>query len=67
MGCITGDDEQTGARRDHVADPATAGIPFVAETPGAENGQAKDVATLKMLRQSTRAPGRPLGETVGSA
>jgi hypothetical protein len=39
----------------------------VVETPGAENGQAKDVATHKMLRQSTRAPGRPLGETVGSA
>ncbi len=47
--------------------PATAGIPFVVETPGAENGQAKDVATLKMLRQSTRAAGLPLGETVGSA
>jgi len=44
--------------------PATAGVPFVVETPGAERGQAADVATLKKLRRSSRAPGRPLAEAV---
>jgi deoxyribonuclease-4 len=34
----------------------TVGIPFVVETPGGEQGQAKDVARLKQLRGSTRAP-----------
>ncbi len=37
--------------------PATAGVPFVVETPGGEKGQARDVARLKRLRGSTRAPG----------
>src|SRR5262249_26015127 len=31
--------------------PATAGVPFVVETPGAEKGHAADVATLKNLRK----------------
>jgi deoxyribonuclease IV len=39
--------------------PATAGVPFVVETPGGEQGQARDVARLKRLRGSTRAPGGP--------
>jgi deoxyribonuclease IV len=30
--------------------PATAGVPFVVETPGGESGHAKDVATLRALR-----------------
>jgi deoxyribonuclease-4 len=36
--------------------PDTAGIPFVVETPCGEQGQAKDVARLKRLRESARAP-----------
>jgi deoxyribonuclease IV len=47
--------------------PATAGIPFVVETPGAAQGQAADVATLKSLRQSPQAPGRSLARAAGSA
>lgn len=39
--------------------PATAGVAFVVETPGAEKGQAQDVATLKRLRRSGRAPVSP--------
>jgi deoxyribonuclease IV len=30
--------------------PATAGVPFVVETPGGERGQAADIATLRRLR-----------------
>ena len=30
--------------------PATAGVPFVVETPGGERGQAKDIAALRALR-----------------
>lgn len=30
--------------------PATAGVPFIVETPGGQNGHAKDVATLRGLR-----------------
>lgn len=32
--------------------PVTAGVPFVVETPGAEKGQRKDVASLKKLRKA---------------
>jgi deoxyribonuclease-4 len=35
--------------------PATAGVPFVVETPGGRIGQARDVARLKRLRGSTQA------------
>jgi len=38
--------------------PATIGVPFIVETPGAEDGQAKDIAMLKRLRGSARAPAR---------
>lgn len=37
--------------------PATASVPFVVETPGGEKGHARDVARLKRLRGSGRAPG----------
>ncbi|HEX9032299.1 MAG TPA: deoxyribonuclease IV [Streptosporangiaceae bacterium] len=36
--------------------PATAGVAFVVESPGGEKGHAKDVAALKRLRTSARAP-----------
>ncbi|HUZ51370.1 MAG TPA: TIM barrel protein [Streptosporangiaceae bacterium] len=36
--------------------PATAGVPFVVETPGEAKGQARDIATLKRLRRSARPP-----------
>jgi deoxyribonuclease IV len=39
--------------------PATVGVPFVVETPGEAKGQARDIATLKRLRRSTRAPVSP--------
>jgi deoxyribonuclease IV len=38
--------------------PATAGVPFIVETPGGELGQGRDIATLKRLRASARAPAR---------
>ncbi|WP_016906963.1 deoxyribonuclease IV [Streptomyces xiaopingdaonensis] len=34
-----------------LAHPATAGVPFVIETPGGKEGQAADVALLKSLRK----------------
>ncbi len=36
--------------------PATDGVAFVVETPGAAAGQAADIATLKRLRGSSRRP-----------
>jgi len=30
--------------------PVTAGVPFVVKTPGGEGGHAKDVDTLRRLR-----------------
>jgi len=36
--------------------PATAGVAFVVETPGAERGHGRDVSTLKRLRASARPP-----------
>ena len=36
--------------------PVTAGVPFVVETPGEAKGQARDIATLKRLRRTARAP-----------
>jgi deoxyribonuclease-4 len=47
--------------------PDTAGVPFIVETPGGEQGQAKDVARLKRLRGRTRAPGRPVPLLADSA
>jgi deoxyribonuclease IV len=40
--------------RDLLRHPLTSGIPFIVETPGREEGHARDVAVLKKLRQ----PGR---------
>jgi deoxyribonuclease-4 len=34
--------------------PATADVAFIVETPGAEQGQARDIAILKRLRRGTR-------------
>jgi deoxyribonuclease IV len=42
----------TGPFWDLLHHPATAGVAFVAETPGGEKGHARDVATLKRLRRS---------------
>jgi deoxyribonuclease-4 len=33
--------------------PATAGVPFIVETPGGESGHAKDVETLRRLRDNS--------------
>jgi deoxyribonuclease-4 len=46
--------------------PATAGIPFIVETPGGEKGHNTDVTALKRLRRSARRPGRRLAGTVSS-
>jgi deoxyribonuclease IV len=37
--------------------PATAGVPFVVETPGDEAGHAADIRRLRRLRSATRPPG----------
>jgi deoxyribonuclease-4 len=42
----------TGPFRDLLHHPATAGVPFVAETPGGEKGHARDIALLRSLRDS---------------
>jgi deoxyribonuclease-4 len=34
--------------------PATAGVPFIVETPGGEQAQAKDIAILRGLREGAR-------------
>lgn len=44
---------------DLLHDPGTAGVPFVVETPGAEDGQRADIARLKRLRASARPPAAP--------
>ena len=41
-----------GPFRDLLHHPATAGVPFVAETPGGEKGHARDIALLRSLRDS---------------
>ena len=40
----------TGPFRDLLHHPATAGVPFIAETPGGEKGHARDIALLRSLR-----------------
>jgi deoxyribonuclease-4 len=35
---------------DLLRHPVTAGVPFIVETPGDETGQARDIATLRALR-----------------
>ena len=42
----------TGPFRDLLHHPATAGVPFIAETPGGEKGHARDIALLRSLRDS---------------
>jgi deoxyribonuclease-4 len=39
-----------GPFRDLLHHPATAGVAFIAETPGGENGHARDIALLRSLR-----------------
>jgi endonuclease IV len=45
--------------------PVTAGVPFVVETPGDEQGQVKDIATLRALRDASQAAGVPAGPPAG--
>lgn len=45
----------TAAFGELLRHPATAGVPFVVETPDTDNGQARDVATLKRLRDDDPA------------
>jgi deoxyribonuclease IV len=47
-----------------LADPVTAGVPFIVETPGGERGHAADVAALRELRD---APGQGAGSAAGIA
>lgn len=53
----------TGVFAGLLAHPATAGVPFIAETPGPVAAHAADVATLKRLRDqpasSAAAPASP--------
>jgi deoxyribonuclease-4 len=42
-----------------LSDPVTAGVPFIVETPGGQQGHAADVATLRRLRDEAGRPGRP--------
>jgi deoxyribonuclease IV len=46
----------TGALRDLLTAPATAGVPFVAETPGPLAAHTADVTALKDLRAPAPAP-----------
>ena len=39
---------------DLLRHPVTGGVPFVVETPGDEQGQAQDIATLRALRDAPR-------------
>jgi deoxyribonuclease IV len=43
----------TGPMRDLLHHPALADVPFVVETPGGKDGHARDVATLKALRDGS--------------
>jgi len=45
----------TGPFRDLLHHPATAGVPFIAETPGGEEGHARDIALLRSLRDEDAA------------
>lgn len=47
-----------------LASPATAGVPFIVETPGGERGHAADVATLRGLRDESGQAG---GSAAGAA
>lgn len=49
----------TGPFRDLLHHPATAGVPFIAETPGGEQGHAHDIAVLRSLRDSSGADVQP--------
>ncbi|HVB42538.1 MAG TPA: deoxyribonuclease IV [Streptosporangiaceae bacterium] len=51
--------------RELLHHPATASVPFVVETPGARQGQARDIATLKRLRGPPRTDGRPAASVPG--
>ena len=42
----------TAPFRDLLHHPATAGVPFIVETPGGEKGHARDIALLRSLRDS---------------
>ena len=48
----------TGPFRDLLHHPATAGVPFIAETPGGEKGHARDIALLRTLRESASSDKR---------
>lgn len=48
----------TGPFRDLLHHPATAGVPFIAETPGGEKGHARDIALLRSLRDSATSDKR---------
>jgi deoxyribonuclease-4 len=43
----------TGPFRDLLRHPATAGVAFIAETPGGEKGHARDIALLRSLRDDS--------------
>jgi deoxyribonuclease IV len=45
--------------------PVTVGVPFVVETPGDEQGQGNDIATLRALRDAGHAARRPAGPPAG--
>ncbi|MGO9504546.1 MAG: deoxyribonuclease IV [Streptosporangiaceae bacterium] len=47
-----------------LAHPATAGVPFIVETPGGEKGHAGDVAALRALRAAALRPA-PAGQSGG--
>jgi deoxyribonuclease IV len=44
---------------------ATAGVPFIVETPGGEQGQASDVTALRAWRDGRSAAGQPAGHSGG--
>jgi deoxyribonuclease-4 len=48
-----------------LSDPVTAGVPFIAETPGGERGQAADVAALRGLQDASRPGAGQAGQDAG--
>ncbi len=57
----------TGPFRDLLHHPATAGVPFIVETPGRQQGHARDVALLKALRDQPAPEQRMAGRDSSGA
>jgi deoxyribonuclease-4 len=57
-GCGSHHDRHETIGAGKIGTGATAGVPFVAETPGGEKGHARDIALLRSLRDSASSDKR---------